>query len=71
MFIGAKKISHLIQRETEALPDLTERQKRELTDLCMKILTAESSASAGYSSQRITEAIRSDIAQIADRLKVN
>jgi len=69
MTIGVKKLSQLIQREVESLPSLTPSQKKDLTDLCIRIFAIESSASAGVGAQRLAESVRAEIAQVADRLK--
>lgn len=69
MTIGVKKLSQLIQVEVENFKTLTPTQKKDLADLCIRIFTIEASASSGVSSQRLAESIRTDIAQVADRLK--
>jgi hypothetical protein len=69
--IGIKKLALLIQSQTDAMPDLTASQRKELAELCVRIFTTEASASSGVSPQRITDSIRTDIANVADRLAVS
>jgi hypothetical protein len=68
MTIGFNKLTELLAVEVNSMDALSDDQKRHLIDLCKRIYMREVQATEGVSSQRIGEAVRQDIATVADKI---
>ena len=67
MSIGYKKISEMISEEIEKLPELNERQRTRIEQLCNKIYMLETSSNS--SSAKLIEDLMGELSVAADRIK--